>query len=278
MVEDTVRTNAYRNAIKEIVSPGDTVLDLGTGIGILAFFACQSNAKKVYAIEKSSIIRVAERLSKTNKFNEQLEFINKLSTEVELPEKVDAIITEILGTFALDENILSFLFDVRDRFLKSDGKLIPSRIKLFLAAVESPSAYKYISFWDKNPYKLNFEPARVEAAKTPYEVLFDEAELISEPVMIRDFDLYKTNETGFETICNFKIKRTAIMHGWAGWFEVILSPNVSVSTSPGQPKTHWKQIYFPSVVPVRVFEGETIKFRIRAIPKENATFWNWQHI
>lgn len=278
MLEDTVRTHAYRDAIKELVSPGDVVVDIGTGTGILALFACQANARRVYAIEKSSVIKMARSLSQRNKFDERIAFINKLSTEVELSEKVDLVVTEILGTFALDENILRYIIDSRDRFLKPDGKLIPSGIKLFLAAVESPEAYKYVSFWDKHLYKLDLEPARVEAAKTPYEFSFDSSECICEPIMIYNYDLYDTNQTEFEEVCSFTIKRNGIMHGWAGWFEVLLSPNISISTAPEMPQTHWKQIYFPSIVPIRVIKGETVKLRIKAISKENATFWGWQHI
>lgn len=279
MIGDTIRTSAYRDAIKEMVSPADTVVDIGTGIGILAFFACQAQAKRVYAIEKkTSVLDVARSISRRNRFDEQIVFINKLSTDVDLSEKVDLIVTEILGTLALDENILRYVIDARDRFLKPDGKLIPSRIKLFLAAVESPSAYEYVSFWENTPYRLELEPARIEAAKTPYEFVFDPSELLSESVMLRDYDLYTTNETEFEETYTFTIKRTGIMHGWAGWFEVVLSPNVSISTATDQPTTHWKQMYFASIVPVRVIKGETVKLRIKAVVKENAIYWGWQHI
>ena len=278
MIEDTVRTYAYRDAIKEMVSPGDIVVDIGTGTGILSFFACQANAKRVYAIEESSMINLARSLSRRNRFDDRIVLINKLSTEVELSEKADLLITETLGTFALDENILRYVIDGRNRFLKPGGKLIPSGIKLFLSAVESSEAYKYVSFWDENPYKLDFEPARIEAAKTPYEFMFNPSELLSEPIMLQDYDLYTTNETGFEKILSFTINRNGIMHGWAGWFEARLSPNILISTAPDKPKTHWKQMYFPSIVPVRVIQGETVKLKIKAASKENATYWGWHHI
>jgi hypothetical protein len=42
MLADRVRVDAYRNGIAGSVKPGDTVIDLGTGI--LAFMACQAGA------------------------------------------------------------------------------------------------------------------------------------------------------------------------------------------------------------------------------------------
>jgi predicted RNA methylase len=45
--------HAYQQTIFETVKNGYVVVvDLGTGTGIFAFFACQAGAKRVYAIEK----------------------------------------------------------------------------------------------------------------------------------------------------------------------------------------------------------------------------------
>ena len=52
LVADSARTDAYQQAIFKTVKDGDVVVNLGTGTGIFAFFACQARAKRVYAIEK----------------------------------------------------------------------------------------------------------------------------------------------------------------------------------------------------------------------------------
>ena len=68
MLADSVRTNTYREAFLRNASDfeGKVVLDVGTGTGVLAFFACQAGAKKVYAVDASSAADIAKLLSDAN--------------------------------------------------------------------------------------------------------------------------------------------------------------------------------------------------------------------
>ena len=65
MLQDAVRTGTYHDAI--INNPFDfkdkVVMDVGTGSGILAFFAANAGARKVYAVEASGMAEHVRRLS-----------------------------------------------------------------------------------------------------------------------------------------------------------------------------------------------------------------------
>ena len=44
MLEDKTRVRAFGRALREVLEPGDVVVDIGTGTGILAFLALESGA------------------------------------------------------------------------------------------------------------------------------------------------------------------------------------------------------------------------------------------
>lgn len=108
MLEDKIRTKLYRDHIMGNPSnyKDKVVLDCGCGSGILSLFAAQAGAKKVYAIEASNMARYAKKLVKANKFENVIEVIESTIEELELPEKVDTIISEPLGIFLLNERML----------------------------------------------------------------------------------------------------------------------------------------------------------------------------
>jgi len=104
MMSDNIRLDSFRRAIFDTVAEGDVVVDLGSGVGILAFFAAQAGAEKVYAIEELDVA-LAQKLAQKNGLD-NITFIRGNSAEIKLPEKADVLVSETLGSFAIDENTL----------------------------------------------------------------------------------------------------------------------------------------------------------------------------
>lgn len=77
MLQDAVRTGTYHKAF--ISNPADfrgkVVVDVGTGSGILAFFAAKAGARKVYAIEASGVASQARKLMEANGLADKVEVI-----------------------------------------------------------------------------------------------------------------------------------------------------------------------------------------------------------
>lgn len=139
MLSDRVRMDAYFNAVFQNKHHflGKTVLDVGTGSGILAIWAGQAGARKVYAVEATKMSEHARELVKANNLQDVVEVIEGSIEDITLPEKVDVIISEWMGYFLLRESMFDSVICARDRWLKPTGVMYPSHARMWLAPIRS---------------------------------------------------------------------------------------------------------------------------------------------
>ena len=154
MLADHVRTSTYQQAFLENAADfkDKVVLDVGTGTGILAFFAVQAGARKVYAVEASDSADIAEKISKANGYDDKVVIVKGKLEEITLPEKVDIIISEPIGFLLVHERMLESYAFARKHFLKPGGLMLPSTGSIVLApitdaALHAEQAAKTV-FWD----------------------------------------------------------------------------------------------------------------------------------
>src|SRR5262245_52708015 len=121
LTDTGTRLDQYACAIARAVRPGDVVVDLGAGTGILSFLACAAGACRVYAIEASHAIAYGELLASKAGFLDRVHFIHERSTLVTLPERADVLVADIHDTFGLQAGGLGAFIDARDRLLKPGG-------------------------------------------------------------------------------------------------------------------------------------------------------------
>jgi len=116
MLYDRVRMAGFRAAISQVVKPGFTVLELGSGTGVLSFFAAE-NARKVYSVELNlDLVDESRRLLKLNKNGEKVEVIHADAFEYLPPEPVDVVICEMLHVGLLREKQLQMIDAFKDRY------------------------------------------------------------------------------------------------------------------------------------------------------------------
>jgi len=268
MLSDHVRMQAFHTAIKCMVKPGDIVVDLGAGTGILGIWALQAGASKVYAIEQTGAIELAREVARVNGCLDRIEFIQDNSMNVSLPQRANAIISETLGSFAVDENMLQFITDARERLLEDKGVLIPDGIDLFAAPVDSEDIYKKIDFWRKLP-GVDFSPAfELFSRKMMVESVLPD-QLLAKPLRLQPVNLNSWKEASYMSRGYFPIRRTGVIHGMAGWFTASLCDAVHINTAPDQPETHWKQAFFPFRDPVRVVPGDVLDWMVEVSGKSS---------
>ena len=105
MLGDYPRTLTYKKAVEKgsLFFKDRVILDLGCGTGILSlFYLTLTEAKKVYAVEASPMATVAKEIIQNNvKDHSRFKVLQGKVEDIELGEKVDAIVSEWMGTFLL---------------------------------------------------------------------------------------------------------------------------------------------------------------------------------
>ena len=142
MMQDYIRTSTYQRAILANIDDfkDKVVLDVGAGSGILSFFAAQAGARKVYAVEASSMAKHAETLVFSNKLNDRIQVIPGKIEEITLPEQVDIIISEPMGYMLFNERMLETYLHAK-KWLIPNGKMFPSRGDLHIAPFSDSQLY-----------------------------------------------------------------------------------------------------------------------------------------
>jgi SAM-dependent methyltransferase len=134
MLADRARTGAYARGIEANVGRGDVVVDLGTGVGVLACLAARQGAEKVYAIDHESVERARE-LARANGLS-NVEFQQVHSDEFRPAEPVDVIIQEQIGTLIFNERMVPNVVSLRERVLRPGGRVLPNRFDIYLEPVQ----------------------------------------------------------------------------------------------------------------------------------------------
>jgi SAM-dependent methyltransferase len=272
MLRDEVRNEAYRRAIALAVRPGDAVLDMGAGTGILSVFAAQAGARKVYAVERTAIAAVARRVVESNGFADRISVLEGDLEDVDLPEKVDVLVSEWMGGLGVDENMLAPLVIARNRWLNAGGKVVPGRVTAFLAPAWVGDLDEDLGHWRARPHGIDLG---VIAALTAQEPVMSQAhigvaDLLAEPRRLWSHDAYTCSleeaDRSFEAELVFAADRAGPLSGLATWFIADLAEGTTLTNAPGAPDTHWGRFVFPLERTVEVARGAPIRVAFRCDP------------
>lgn len=282
LIADAVRNAAFHDALKALIVPGETVVaDIGAGTGLLGLMASRLGAKAVFLYETAEVAGVASRILKANRAR-NCEIIACHSTDMIDPPKVDLVVSETLGNYAFEEDMIETLADAKRRFLKPAGQIVPRRVRQFVAPVVAPRIHEELSVWDRVGYGLDLSVAKVMSLNNAYVRTLATAELLPDaagaPAAVQwdAVDLGIDARSARKGEAQWRLAQAATVYGFLAWWEAELAPGVMLSTAPAAPRTHWEQLYFPLLDPLPAKAGETVAVFLRSkTSREGGTHLAW---
>lgn len=247
MLSDTPRVEGYRAAIEAVVKQGDRVLDAGTGSGVLATLAALSGASRVFAVDGAEILDRAREVFARSGVADRVEPIRGDFGAVELPERVDVIVTETFGALALAEGAVDDLAACVERNLAEGGQVIPFRIDFHVAPVgsaalrdEALGAFTSVPGVDLSALEEAAMHRAITLQTTP-EALLAPGQLVARLP-------FPTGGNGFDGEVRFELPADGELHGLLAWYDLQLAPGIVLGTGPDAPPTHWGQCFLPMEV------------------------------
>jgi protein arginine N-methyltransferase 1 len=279
MLFDEVRTSSFLQAILRTVQPGDVVLDIGSGTGILSLFACLAGASHVYAVDEGPVIEIAKRVCQDNGFGDRVTFMQDWSTNIELPARANVLVTETIGNAGFDEGILGWVVDAKKRLLTPDATIIPRALTLMVVPVESKIDYEFLDDWLRDYYSFDYSAIRSLVANSLLQTDLSSKSFVGKPVPLVSIDMesvdpHDDTAIDIQHTANSQAVRDGVIHGIGAWFTAELITGLNLSNIPPNRTPSWSQILFPLERPLRVKSGDNLLIIVKM--KANAAEWEWE--
>ncbi|HEY0166876.1 MAG TPA: class I SAM-dependent methyltransferase [Jatrophihabitans sp.] len=274
LLNDQLRMRTFRAAIAEVVRPGAVVVDLGTGTGILAQWALEFGAARVYGIDFNAevLADATERLAAAG-YRDRFIPVRGLSYDIELPEQASVILSETLGNLADNESCVPILADARRRFLAPGGVLLPSKVESYLVPVAATDAHRKVAQCQVRGGDESLSVERQLAqlgAASPFDTYYDAVigwdRHLATPRLAREYQFLEAETDEYEIALSFTARQHGTLTGFKGYFIADLSPSTAMDISgddieAGQTSDSWKHCYLPIRLPIEVRPDDRISLR-----------------
>jgi protein arginine N-methyltransferase 1 len=242
---------------------------------VFALLACKLGARRVYAVEPNNVIGLAREAAAANGFADRIEFFDKLSTEISLPEPATIIVSDLRGVLPFFQQHIPAIIDARKRLLARDGILISRRDVLWAAVVEAPEQYEeLVSPW-QNQFGLDLSAATRFITNTWRKSHIKPQQFLAEPVCWKTIDYHEVDSPDARAEISWRAERNGAAHGFAVWFDSELVDDIGFSNHPAAARMIYGQGFFPFSQPVEIAEGDRIELRLAAKFVQDDYVWRW---
>ena len=241
MLRDSLRNAAYRAAIDRLV-PGKTVLDIGTGSGLLAMMAARAGAAQVYACEANPMLAASARtIIAANGLADRIRVFDCHSSQLDaardLDGGVDVVVSEIFGEGVIGEGVLSSLAHARSALAGPGAVFLPELASIRVALAEFAPLQQEagpVEGFDLAGFAPHVPGRRYVYADDPALVLR------SAPEALLTFDFGSGNPPERGSAACDLVSSGGPVSGLAQWLHLTFAEDITYENRPGSaPDLHW---------------------------------------
>lgn len=241
MVADRARTSVIFAALEQTVRQGTRFCELGCGTGIFSIFAAKLGAS-VDAVELDPVVgAVARENIGRSPFTEQIRFHRANALEVELPQRADIILCEMMSIWCVEEPQVPVCVRARRDLLAPGGCFVPGRI---------------VNLVELGFFPFRYGGVRV-AAPLPLFTGYPRPTVFTERVMARELDFSKELTANLDASVRVQAYASGLLNCAVLTSVVEMAPGVVFSGSDS--------LMPPTVVPllaeVHVQAGDKVHFQ-----------------
>jgi len=263
MVNDDERNQAYDLALRRAVKPGDLVLEIGTGSGLVAMMAARAGAGRVVTCEVLPLMAdIAREVVAKNGLAERVTVLTRKSTQLrigaDLPDKADVFVSELINIGMLAPNMIPVLQHARENLVKPGGRIIPAAAIVYAALIEAPqlariNPVRQISGFDLSPLDKLRSPGYAQI-----DMAADLVRQLSQPFRALEFDFRENMPERDARLVQVTATSSGLVHGIAFWFDLVMDEDIVYSSASPTRTNHWKQAVDFFAQPVAVQPGDRL--------------------
>lgn len=263
MMNDPHRNDAYQKALARAIQPATRVLEIGTGGGLLALMAARCGAQSVTTCETvAPIADTARKIVSANGYDDRIAVVAKHSTALEIgvdmAEKADLMISEILSNEFLYEGVVPSLTDAQRRLLKPGGQIIPAAGSINVALLGGEGVAPYLRVdeicgFDMRAFNTIVSRKKIIPAK------YFEGKLLSDGACAFTFDFTAADRISADTkTLRIPVRSSGLCYGIVQWFHLQMDEEVEFENHPGieTPATSWTYPVYLFDQPIQIESGQ----------------------